>query len=182
MSEPQLQFFLSPPASPLQRWRNAIWLASQMSKVDHFVRRDGLAVVPFQLRGDRRSRYSYSVGFDEAFDGPELILFDQAWEVAAGVFFEVREGILRGELALHDGMLWAEDGQGRCVWREVHPSQGAAGWLGLAGERRGRLRGAAEGLQAFQLVASDTSGFLPWEPGYDESVRKWQPALYEPSE
>lgn len=35
-------------------------------------------------------------------------------------------------------------------------------------------------LRAFQFVTTDKSGFLPWEPGYDESARKWQPALYEP--
>jgi hypothetical protein len=30
------------------------------------------------------------------------------------------------------------------------------------------------------LVVSDLGGWLPWEAGYDDSVRIWQPALYEP--
>jgi hypothetical protein len=178
MSPPQLQFMLSPPASPLQRIRNHLWLESQMRKVDRFVRSDGLAVVPFKLPHDREPRYSYSVGLDEAFGQPELIVFDQRWESASSQFFAARAGLLSGELKLEDGMLWAEDGQGRCVLRRVHPTQ-VAGWLGLACERRRRLKGSAEGLEAFQFVATDLGGWLPWEAGYDESVRIWQPALWE---
>jgi hypothetical protein len=182
MTPPQLQFFLDPPRSPLQRWRNRLWLASRMRKVDHFIRHDGLAVVPFQLPGDREPRYSYSVGFDEAFGHPELIVFDQPWPTAADQFFAVHDALLRNELKLQDGMVWIEDATGRFVWRKGHPSRVDAGWLGLAGERRRRRTGDAAGLELFQLVASDRNGRLPWEPGYDESLRKWQPALYEPTE
>jgi hypothetical protein len=63
--------------------------------------------------------------------------------------------------------------------RKVHPSQ-VSSWFGLATERRRRINGDSSGPAAFQLVLADRGGFLPWEPGYDEQARKWQPALYEP--
>lgn len=181
MTSPQIQFFLNPPRSRLQTLRNRLWLASQMRKVDYFIRHHGLAVVPFQMPGDSAPRYSYSVGFDEAFGHPELIVFDQPWDVASNEFFAVRTKLHAG-LKLEDGMVWIEEERGCCVWRKVHPSQADGGWLGLARERRRRRTGEIDGLQAFQLVASDKQGHLPWTPGYDEAARRWQPALYEPAE
>lgn len=79
-----------------------------------------------------------------------------------------------------DGMTWSEDAGSRCVARKVHPEQIAGGWFGLARERHRIVNGAPDGLAAFQLVGADKSGDLPWEPGYDKAVRKWQPPLYEP--
>ena len=179
MSPPQMQFFFDPPKSALQKLRNRLWLRSQMRKVDHFVWRHGLAVVPFQLPQDLAPRYSYSVGFDETFGHPELIVFDQPWETASAEFFHVRERLFRNQLELEDGMVWIESEDGRCVWRKVHPSQAASGWMGLARERRRQRTGDDAGLQAFQLVATDKAGVLPWEAGYDEAARRWQPALWE---
>jgi hypothetical protein len=160
--------------------RERLWLSGQMRKVARRVKAGGWTAIPFQLPHDAAPRFFYSVGFDETLNQPELIVFDQTAEVAVDNFHLAFQGLLAGDLTLDDGMVWAEDGLSRCVLRKVHPGQVAGGWLGLAQERRRIVKGDADGLQAFQLVASDKSGFLPWEPGYNETVRVWQPALYDP--
>ena len=176
MAPPELMFFRNDRRPSL---RERLWLRGQMRRIDRHVRATGWSAAPFQLPHDHAPRFFYTIGFDESLNQPELIVFDQAAEVAINAFYTAFERLRTGELVLEDGMLWAEDDHGRCVARRVHPEQVAAGWLGLATERRRKTKGDADGLQAFQLVASDTSGFMPWESGYDESVRKWQPALYE---
>ncbi|CAN7584585.1 DUF4262 domain-containing protein [Phenylobacterium sp. LjRoot225] len=177
MTPPELMFFCNGRRPSL---RERLWLSGQMRKVARHVKASGWTAIPFQLPHDAAPRFFYTVGFDETLNQPELIAFDQTVEVAVNQFHVAFQELQAGELALEDGMVWAQDGPCRCVLRKVHPGQLANGWVGLARERRRIVKGDADGLQAFQLVATDRSGFLPWEPGYDEAVRKWQPALYEP--
>lgn len=160
--------------------RERLWLRGQMRKIAPRVEADGWVIVPFQLPQDPAPRFFYTVGFDETLNQPELIMFDQPAEVAVSEFHTAFEQLQAGELTLEDGMLWSKEGPRRSVARRVHPAEAAGGWLALAKERRRIVKGDASGLRAFQLVGCDKSGFLPWEPGYDEAVRKWQPALWEP--
>jgi hypothetical protein len=175
---PQTMFFRGGPHGLAER----IWLARQNQKVGRQVRKYGWAAVPVRLPHDKGDRFIYTVGFEETLSHPELIIFDTPYDVAVREFRTAFEGLRHGELRLEDGMVWAEDDQGRCVLRKVHPSQADRGWFGLAGERRRGLKGAREGLEGFQFVLADKSGHFPWEPGYDEAVRKFQPTLYEPQE
>jgi hypothetical protein len=66
------------------------------------------------------------------------------------------------------------------VWRNVDPSQveSRVGWFTLAKMRRLAVKGEMFGLEVFQLVLADEKGILPWEAGYNESIRFRQPALY----
>lgn len=177
MTPPELMFFRNGHHPSL---RERFWLAGQMRKAARRVKSSGWIAVPFQLPHEPAPRFLYTVGFDETLNQPELIIFDQPVEAALNEFHTAFQQLQTGDLALEDGMIWSQEGRSRCVARKVHPKQIAGGWFGLARERRRIVKGDADGLQAFQFVITDKSGFLPWEPGYDESVRKWQPALYEP--
>ena len=177
MTPPELMFFRGDHRPGL---RERLWLRGQLRKIGRHIQAEGWIAVPFQLPGDRAPRFFYTVGFDETLSQPELILFDQPAELVVGEFQTAFEQLQTGELALEDGMTWVEQDGMRCILREVHPEQIAGGWFGLARERRRALKGAPDGLRAFQLVSADKAGFLPWEAGYDEAARQWQPALWEP--
>jgi hypothetical protein len=156
-----------------------IWLWRRMRWVARDIAKDGWTVVPFQLSHDAAPRFFYTVGFSESLGQPEMIVCDTPFEQAAAEFNTAFEGLRSGELTLSDGQVWSEQGAVRCILRRVHPSQ-ITSWLGLAAERHRRMKGDAATLAAFQLVLPDKAGFLPWEPGYSEEARTWQPALYEP--
>lgn len=136
--------------------------------------------------GDYRTAptWSYSIGFSETLDQPEVIIFDLPQEAANALLWEAFSELKDGRLKLEDGKVWAEAGDKPCVWRKVHPSQleSEAGWLTFASLRSLVRRGTPFGLEAFQLVLSDNDGRLPWESGYDERLRPLQPSLYEPLE
>lgn len=175
MTPPELMFFSSHPPSLLQR----IWLRTQMRKIDRALKQSDWLIVPFQFPWDEAPRWFSTLGLEEMLDHPELIIFDQpawaVWNSLRGIVEGIGEGV-----SLEDGMQINADGDVPCVAREVHPSQISAGWFGLALERRRILKGDADGFRAFQVVVADKRGFLPWEAGYDEAVRIWQPGLYEP--
>ena len=156
-----------------------IWLGRQMRHVANMVAAHGWVPVP--LQGRAGPSWVYTVGFDETLGHPELILFDAPYEFAATEFHAAFEGIKSGGLLLADGMTWSEEGVGKCIVRKVHPDRiSGAGWFSLALHRRRIVKGDYFGLEAYQLVLPDKSGRLPWDAGYDESIRKWQPALWEP--
>lgn len=160
--------------------KERLWLRSRMRWLTKVVRELGWAAVPVRFPQDDRDRWVYTVGFSEALNHPELIVFDMPHQNAFEEFYVIFEAVRLGQLTIEDGMVWSEEGEPRCVLRRVHPQNVTAGWFGLAEERRRLRRGEVAGLEAFQLVLCDRNGCLPWEPGYDETVRQFQPALYEP--
>jgi hypothetical protein len=156
-----------------------IWLARQMRNVARMVGEHGWVPVPVEAPGG--PSWVYTVGFDETLAHPELIMFDTPYEAAAGEIHSAFEQLRSGELTIEDGMVWAEEGAARCVVRKVHPERiSGEGWFSLALHRRRIVKRDYHGLAAYQLVLTDKSGRLPWEAGYDESVRRFQPALYLP--
>lgn len=123
--------------------------------------------------------WAYTVGFDETLNHPELVVFDMPKLAAAGALAHVYDEVQAGRMRLEDGAL-VEGANVRCAWRKVHPDQ-IGDWLPLACFRRHAVSGKRYGLEAFQMVLGDPQGVLPWEPGYDESLRSLQPALYQPA-
>lgn len=123
---------------------------------------------------DRAPSWVYSVGFQSTLGQPEVIAFDMPRRSAAQFVAQVFDELRDGRLVLEDGRGWVTAST-RCVWRKVREEH-LGEWLTLAFVPA-LLSG---GLEAYQLVLSDSDGRLPWETGYDERLRALQPSLYEP--
>jgi len=121
--------------------------------------------------------WAYTQGFDETLDHPELVVFDLPRPSATQLFGQVFQQVKAGALVIEDGLIWPPGEERPCVWRKVHPGH-VGEWLTLACMRRLMRSGFAYGLEAYQLVLSDSEGKLPWEAGYDERLRPLQRALY----
>jgi hypothetical protein len=126
--------------------------------------------------------WAYTIGFDETLDQPEIIVFDAPRRSASALFWRTFEALRSGSLVLEDGAARLDDAGQGAVWRKVHPSHidCAEGWLAFAQHRRAKVTGKPFGLEAFQYVLPDQDGRMPWDAGYDESLRPLQPALYLP--
>ena len=109
--------------------------------------------------GDYRTAptWAYTIGFDETLDHPEIVVCDATRPAATRLFWRVFDEVRSGALVIEDGLAWP-------------PEE----------DCRSARTGFRHGLEAYQFVLSDAEGFLPWEAGYDERLRRLQPALYEP--
>lgn len=128
--------------------------------------------------------WTYTLGFEETLGQPEIVIFDIPQDSANSVLWTVFQELKRGELVLKDGEPWhPEDEDARMIWRKVDASQveSRVGWFTLAVMRRRVVKREMSGLPVFQLVLADENRILPWEAGYNESIRFRQPALYLPA-
>jgi hypothetical protein len=130
--------------------------------------------------------WAYTIGFHASLGAPEVVAFDIPKASANGVFHEIYRDLKSGALVLRDGDRWRPDEFDKpLVWRKVHPSRlydqdPENPWLGLAEDFATILAPERGPISAFQLVVSDPIGHMPWEAGYDESLRPRQRELYLP--
>lgn len=126
--------------------------------------------------------WTYTMGFADTLGQPEVIVFDIPRDSASALLWEVFTQLKDGRLVLEDGKVWPEDQERPCVWRRVDRSQieSEDGWFTLAIARSFAASGGPFDFDAFQLVLSDNEGRMPWDDGYDEQLRRLQPALYLP--
>lgn len=125
--------------------------------------------------------FTYSIGFQDSANSPEVIMFGMDPQTANGLLHEAHRQLTSGELTFSDMKPWELDWEGgpKLMWRAVHPSQIRREFFNVAiwnRERRGRTRA---GLEAYQLFCTDRGGKFPWEDGYDINYRPRQEALYE---
>jgi len=125
---------------------------------------------------------SYSIGFWEAVDAPEVVMFGMTQEVTSGLLWKAFDDLQAGALTFVDSAIWELDWEGApaMAWRAVHPSQIRREHLNVAIWYRERQGFSRYGLKAYQLVVADTAGKFPWEEGYDTDYRPRQPELYLP--
>jgi hypothetical protein len=123
--------------------------------------------------------FTYSIGFWEDINAPEIIMFGMDPDTANGLLHEAHKQLQAGELILADMAPWVLDWEGgpKLVWRAVHPSQVRREFLNVAIWYRERQGLGREGLEAYQLVCTDLGGKFPWEEGYDLNYRPQQEAL-----
>ena len=121
--------------------------------------------------------FSFSVGFWETLNAPEVIIFGLRHELTHEILWEVFRQIQAGK-TLVDGERWTGLIEGfDCISRPVHPSQidehfGVAIWYR-------RYRTGLDDLRAFQMFwPGKLQGLFPWEAGCDEDVRAAQALLY----
>jgi hypothetical protein len=116
--------------------------------------------------------YAYTIGFEGAFGFPEVVVFGLTPVAANGLAGLVAEFLAGGtELpvdALFTGLL---DNDLRCALVPVDVAEhaelfeAAAAWHGGLDFR------------VVQLVWPDRDGWMPWEPGFDQTRRLAQPLL-----
>jgi hypothetical protein len=124
--------------------------------------------------------WAYTIGFPGAPEQAELIVFDVPKPSAENIFSHVYAELKAGRPVVADGAEMPGGGEGRFVWRKVHPDQ-LYEWLTFAWTARLIDPDLGE-LAAYQLVLGDAQRRMPWEPGYDESLRHLQRALWLPPE
>jgi hypothetical protein len=123
----------------------------------------------------------YTIGFRRMLGAPEVVVFDVPQETANSLLWQIFAELRSGELVIRDGDRWGDPGQPQACWRRIHPSRfedEEQPWLGLSLTLHKLSRSDAEPFEAFQLVLPDSEGRLPWEAGYDESLRPRQRELY----
>jgi len=129
---------------------------------------------------DVSSWFTYSAGFWESASGPEVIMFGVPAIYANGFLAEAHRQLKGGELTPTDMAPWTLEDCPAMAWRAVHPSQIRREFFNVAIWYRERQGAGRAGLRAYQLFFTDTGGKFPWEDGFDEDYRPYQPRLYLP--
>ena len=131
---------------------------------------------------DDACAFSYSIGFWEALEQPEVIMFGVPLEPSNHLLWKIFHDLKSGELSIADKAVWdlGWEEWPALAWRAVDPSQIRREHFNIAiwyRERQGRSR---YGLSAWQLVFPDAAGAFPWEETYDQDYRPRQPELWLP--
>ena len=116
--------------------------------------------------------YIYTIGFPQAFDFPEVVLFGLQ-PIAARGLFDLVADLLRGgtEIPLGVELAGLFDNDLRCVFAPVDLAEwGALFSTGLAWHRGAQF-------EIVQLLWPDRNGFLPTESGFDRRLVLAQPVL-----
>ena len=163
---------MSDPRDP----RAAEYLSmSTIEKIEWMIEEHGWAIEPVAAQPDLDppiAGYIYTIGFPEAFDFPEVVLFGLQPAAARGLFDLVAD-LLRGGTEIPRGveLTGLFDNDLRCVFAPVDLDQfGALFTTGVAWHR-----GAT--FEVVQLLWPDRNGFLPTEPGFDRRVVMAQPVI-----
>jgi hypothetical protein len=144
-------------------------------KIEWMIDENGLAIEPVAARPDHDppvAGYSYTIGFPQAFDFPEIVLFGLQ-PVAARGLFDLLADLLRGgtEIPLGIELTGLFDNDLRCVFAPVDLADwGQLFVTGLAWYRRVPF-------DVVQLLWPDRNGFLPTEPGFDRRLVLAQPVV-----
>lgn len=158
-----------------------VFMAWLLYGLDRRIRRFGHTALSIGRYGSD-CIWAYSLGFMETYGHPEVIAFDMPPNIANSAFWRVAERLKAGEVFDQDGQPWIIEDEEIGVWRRVHPTQIDApeGWFSAGRLYRGRYTRRAD-YRVMQLVLRDEASRYPWDPGYDETLRWRQPALYQPA-
>lgn len=116
--------------------------------------------------------YIYTIGFPNAFDFPEVVLFGLTPAAARGLY-DLLADLLRGgtDVPLGVELTGLFDNDLRCVFAPVDLDL----WGPLFSTAVAWYRGAP--FQVVQLLWPDRNGFLPIEPGFDRRLMLAQPVI-----
>jgi hypothetical protein len=146
-------------------------------KIEWMIETHGWAMepVPANPQADPpRAGYVYTIGFPEAFDFPELVLFGLQ-PVAARGLFDMIADLLRSGTQIPIGVVLTGlfDNDLRCVFAEVDAAD-ASLFVTAQAWRRGAP------FAVVQLLWPDRNGFLPHEAGFDRRLTIAQPVIGRP--
>lgn len=150
----------------------AISKESFFEKIDSLIRSDGFAFICIGPDVDAPP-YAYTVGLTETYECPELLIFGVGQEIANVVFHAVVDRIKSGA-RFSDGDVLVEVLNLPCSIKAV-PSEAA---LPYALNVATRYEHSAQLPTFQQIVYPDQAGTFPWEPRYDEGMRRVQTELW----
>lgn len=144
-------------------------------KIEWMVETHGWAMEPVAANTEvdpPLAGYVYTIGYPEAFDFPEVVLFGLTPSAARGLFDMIAD-LLRGgtNIPLGVELTGFFDGEQRAVFAPLDPEvvnellRTAVAWR----------RGAS--FDAVQLLWPDRNGFLPTEAGFDRKLLLAQPVF-----
>lgn len=156
---------------------------SQRDKVEFMLEREGWAIVPVSadLRTDPPiPRYAYTIGLEERFGFPELVLFGLAPVACRGLFGLVVDALAGGtELPVGAAFIGLLDGGQPSAFLIVDASSSVGMFPALAEHHR--LAGEPDDAFAMvQFAWPDPAGNLPWEPGFADQLAPVQLLLGDP--
>ena len=125
--------------------------------------------------------FSYSIGFWETVDQPEVVVFGLSLQIMRQMINEAHRQC-RSDLHLCNGTVVEGLLEGHaCVVRAVLPANLDTEYLSSA-QWYHQYRTGSDLEQAIQLVwPSAATGLFPWDQDCEPRVRALQPALYEES-
>jgi hypothetical protein len=144
-------------------------------KIEWMIDENGWAIEPVAAQPDTDppiAGYVYTIGFPEAFDFPEVVLFGLTPAAARGLFDLIAD-LLRGGTDIPMGveLTGLFDNDLRCVFAPVDLAE----WSVLFATAVAWHRGAS--FELVQLLWPDRNGFLPTEPGFDRRLTLAQPVI-----
>jgi hypothetical protein len=141
-------------------------------KIDTIIKQAGFAFLSIGQDGDTPS-FAYTVGITESYGCPELIIFGVGHNVADAVFNGLVKKIVNGERFI-DGDVVIEILNMPVTVKAVSKEIASPFALNVAS----RYKGTKYTPTFQQIVYPDQSGKSPWEPGYDEGMRRIQSELW----
>jgi hypothetical protein len=146
-----------------------------LEKIAWMVETDGFAVepVPPDTTVDPpQAGYTYSIGFPQHADFPDVVVFGLTPVAARGLLGLVAELCRSGtQVPLDAELIGVLDNELRCRFAPV--DLGVWGELFATAETWYR----AEPFEIVQLLYPDRNGFLPYEPGFEQRLRYAQPVI-----
>jgi len=119
-----------------------------------------------------RPGYSYSIGFPQAFNFPEVVIFGLTPVAIRGLLDLIVDQLRGGvEIPIGTPLVGLLDNDLRCIFAEVDLA--VHGNLFQTAERWHQGRD----FRMVQLAWPDRSGWLPYESGFDTGLRLAQPML-----
>ena len=144
-------------------------------KIEWMIETDGFAVEPVPPDPDcdpPRAGYTYTIGFPAHTGFPDVLVFGLTPVAARGLIGLVADMLLGGtDIPVGVEVVGVLDNELRCEFAPVDVEE----WGSLFTTASAWYRG--ETLQMVQLVYPDRDGFMPYEPGFDQSRRFAQPVI-----
>lgn len=144
-------------------------------KIEWMIETDGFAaepVPPAPEQNPPRAGYTYTIGFADHARFPDVVVFGLAPVAARGLLGLVADALVAGtEIPVGVEVVGLLDNDLRCQFAPVELAE----WGPLFATAASWYRG--ETFQMVQLIYPDRNGFLPYEPGFDQSKRLTQPVI-----
>ena len=145
-------------------------------KIAWMVEEHGWALVPVAAVLDPpQPSFAYTVGLEQTFGFPEVIVFGLTGVASRGLVGLVADALAQGaEIPVGEPFVGLLDRGLRAALLPVDTT-GLEGMLDEAVAWYGGLR-----FRLVQLTWPDRQGWLPWEPGFEARLEATQPVVGEP--
>ena len=155
---------------------------SHRDKVEFMLEREGWAIeaVPARDGAAEFPSYAYTIGLEERFGFPEVVVVGLSPVACRGLFDLVVAALAGGtNLPLGAPFIGLLDGGQPCAFLPVDVA-GCAGMFPSLAEHHALAGEPPTAFRLAQLAWPDASGALPWEPGFDARLLTAQVLLTDP--